>query len=161
MDIESFAIGLMVSAKNGGGSQPTASPWTKIAEQDFTVNTTSSSETVIGTVNLDVNSVSVGDIFWVHIRDKAGNQVDYCYGSDAVFIMRTANGNGDRAGIVWKYKSNNTYDYANIGWGVSPQSLSGQNKTLTVTSRYATGLTMNGTYKVDVYKLTPPFTMFE
>lgn len=152
MDIESFAIGLIVSAKNGGGGQP-SSPWTKLAEQDFEVSTTSTSETTVGTII----APGVYEIFrakqkyiYVFVRDKAGKRNGHYYGNDWYKLNNTS------AGQAVYVKSNGALDYASVNYGIYPDLIS-SNDAITIKSKYASSFgSLDGTFHVEVYVLEHP-----
>lgn len=151
---------LMGKAAGGGGGGGGGDAWTLIGSKEFNVSTTSTSETDVGTINLDIDGISEGDIFVCHVRDKAGKRNGYFYGFEGAYVkvnaatMRICYG-------VFSY-NDNKYKGVNALNGVYVSDIS-SSKTASVKAKYhATfSLTIDGTYKVDVYKLTPPYTMFE
>jgi secreted PhoX family phosphatase len=152
MDIESFAIGLMVSAKNGGGSQPTASPWTKLAEQDFTVSTSSTTPTDVGTINIP----GIGAIYnakdkyiWVFTRDKAGKRNAHYYGNDN---FRYSNQIG---GISVYKKSNGDVSSSSYSYGIFPSAP--DTDSITIQSKYNASFgALDGTFHVEVWTMDLP-----
>lgn len=147
----SFLLGSKAGGGGGGGSA-----WTKIAEKDFTVSTTSTSETNIGTVDLDVDSFAVGDIICCHIRDNAGKRNGYFYGSDGFVVVNTIYGGiGTVAKLLFTYADNN-YSMAASAYGLYLSRLNMGEKTASIKAKYYSSYgTIDGTYKVDVYKLSP------
>lgn len=155
------------TSSGGGGSN-----WTKIATQEFTVNTTSTSNASVGDITLTLSDYNdKNKIVWVHIRDKAGKRNGYFYGSDTVFISyQLANNNTNSLSIRpvmhFRVSSDGTYTGTASAYGVYAYSLNytSSNHYVRIYRRYSssTTLTINGTYVCDVYVLTTPsgFTLF-
>ena len=98
----------------------------------------------------------------MHIRDKAGKRNGYFYGHDDVlfYIASPSTKNKIRSGIYVDNSGN--YNGFTTDVGVYADDFSPGVKNVEIRSRYNSSYgTINGTYKVDVYKLTPPFTIFE
>lgn len=151
----------VVGTMAGGGSS-----WELIASQTLTgVSTTSTSNATAGTIALGSTAFTKDDIIWVHIRDTAGKRAGYFYGSDAIFInANKANGSTSTftaPGVTTiRYSTSSQFAAYTGAYGVWGYSISSSG-TLTVRKRYNSNysLTVNGDYKVDVYKLTPPSGM--
>lgn len=140
---------LLVNVSGGGGYG-----YTKLAEQDFTVNTSSTSATEVGSINVPGLYQIYNDkskIVYVRVRDKAGQRSDYFFGTDNYllqpvvirFVLATVNGA--------------PYNYGNKSAGVYVTSIdSDSNVVLTSTYNVNTSKTINGTYHVEVYALDWP-----
>lgn len=150
-----------VTSSGGGGSS-----WTKIGSTtELAVNTTSTSAASAGTIALGSGHFTKDKIIYVRIRDKSGKRNGYFYGSDAFFMnWRNANGSTTALSVaaVEYYRYNNdalTGVQGSYGvWGYSIDT----SGTLTIRRRYnsTNTLTINSTYLIDVYELTPPLTLF-
>lgn len=160
-------FGVTGSYQGGGGSN-----WTLIKSQEFTINTTSTTNSLAGEVTLDVSDIQdLNAVLWVHIRDKAGKRTGYFYGNDAIYINYIYK-NGQTSEIptkpyaIWSVNSSGAYSIAVSAYGVYARYLyqTSTNHYLQIYQRYSSSYgTINGTFKVDVYKLTLPsgFTMLE
>jgi len=134
------------------------SPWTKIAEQDFEVSTSSTTATNVGTIAAGAAAWTSAKIVYFRIRDNAGKRDGYFYGCDGFVVNnQAANGTTSSAtirnfcfGFVTKWEltaANN---------GIYP-SLFSSNGTLTIQSKYNSSYgTIDGTYHVEVYTLDWP-----
>lgn len=149
------------TASGGGGSS-----WTKIGSTtELTVNTTSTSAASAGTIALGSGHFTKDKIIYVRIRDKEGERNGYFYGSDTFFInWRNANGSTTALSVVaqeyYRYNSSALTGAAGA-YGVYGYSLA-TDGTLTIRRRYnsTNTLTINSTYLIDVYELTPPQALF-
>lgn len=153
---------------SGGGS----SNWTLLASQEFTVNTTSTSNTSVGNITLPLSDYNdKNTVLWVHIRDKAGKRAGYYYGSDTLFFhYQLANGSTSSLSVrpVMAFYGNSSGNYAGgaSAYGVFGYRLyyTSSSHYVQIYSRYTSSYgTINGTFKCDVYKLTMPsgVTLFE
>lgn len=155
----------VVGTASGGGS----SSWTKVAETTYQVNTSSTTATTVDTLSLD-NSIWTPDkIVYVRIRDTAGKRAGYFYGTDSFFLNFYAKNNPSSTtnladGLImtiWRVASADNYawrhGYGTTGYGVYPDQFYASGK-IRIRSRYSSNysLTINGTYKVEVYLLDPP-----
>ena len=146
---------------SGGGSS-----WTKIGSTtELTVNTTSTSAASAGTIALGSGYFDKTKIIYVRIRDKQGPRNGYFYGSDNFYMnWQNANNSGSNLNVIaqeyYRY-NNNAYTGASGAYGVYGYSLTNTG-TLTIRRRYnsTNTLTINSTYLIDVYELTPPQTLF-
>ena len=166
---EMYLNAIAQNAAGGGGGG--GSSWTLIGTKEFEVSTTSTSETSVGDVPLEFESLSAEDIIWVHIRDKAGKRNGYFFGSDS-FYVNEAKANGSTTslsykGIIIARYNNNSFAVTTLLRGVYPDNVyqANNNKKAVIKCLYNasnTG-TIDGTFKVDVYKLTPAagMVMFE
>lgn len=151
---------LTVNVSGGGGSN-----WTLLASQEFTVNTSSTTATEVGAVTLPDNSLGAEDLVLVHVRDKAGKRNGYWYGSDCIFINNErANNPSSQVGvytagrIILAVDSSGKYSVTSSTAGVYANALTqaSSDHAVKISSRYSSSYgTISGTYKVDVYKLTP------
>ena len=147
---------------SGGGSN-----WTKIASQEFTVNTTSTSNKSVGDIQLTLSDYNdKNTLLWVHVRDKAGKRNGYYYGSDTIFFhYQLANNNTNSLSIrpVMLFSvSGDAYSGAASAYGVFAYRLyyTSTNHYVQIYSRYSSSYgTINGTFVCDVYKLTLPTGM--
>lgn len=149
------------TASGGGGSS-----WTKIGNTtELTVNTTSTSAASAGTIALGSAYYTKDKIIYVRIRDKSGKRNGYFYGSDTYFMNYwKANGATTTLSVCAQccYRYNNSALAATAGaYGVYGYSINSSG-TLTIRRRYnsTNTLTINSTYTIDVYELTPPLTLF-
>ena len=148
---------------SGGGS----SSWVKIGSTtELAVNTTSTSAASAGTIALGSGHFDKAKIIYVRIRDKSGARAGYFYGSDSFFInWQNANSSTTTLSVCaqeyYRYNSGGTFTGASGAYGVYGYSISSAG-TLTIRRRYnsTNTLTINSTYLIDVYELTPPLTLF-
>lgn len=148
----------------GGGS----SPWTLIKSQENTISTTSTSAATAVTISCG-SAISTADkIVWVHIRDTEGPRAGHFYGSDAFFVNYNR-GSGSTTtftvpAVVCLRYNNGAYSGTAGQYGVYGYSISSTG-SLIVRRRYNSSysLTINGTYKIDVYTLDLPdgLTLFD
>lgn len=141
--------------------------YTLLATQEFTTSTTSTSAVDVGTMTVEgISDSSV--IIYVRIRDKAGKRAECFYGSDCFFMnANKANENTtaqsvalrnalrcNTEGKIWGYTSGDA-----TGYGVYAFSIANDNTNiLQIKQRYSSSrsYTIDGTYIVEVYKLTYP-----
>ncbi len=159
------------TASGGGGS----SSWTKVVETEYTASTTATSAQTVATWGTGHSELWTSDkIVYVRVRDTAGKRAGYFYGSDNFFInVVPANGGGStsltqglRATI--RYTSSNEYSTTNgmlggsNGYGVYADNIYNDGR-IRIRTRYNSSysLTIDGTYKVEVYLLDPPSPIFE
>lgn len=139
---------------SGGGSS-----YAKIASQDFTVNTTSTSAASVGTMSLGSTAWTAAKIIYVRIRDKAGARNGYFVGSDNyIFNYIAANGATTSQVVAARqvYNKNTSGVWGSSGstYGVYVNGIDSDG-TLTISARYnsSSSRTINGTYNVTVYAL--------
>lgn len=140
-----------------------ASSWTKVAETTYQVSTTSTSGSTVATWATGHSEIwTTEKILYVRVRDTAGKRAGYFYGSDNFFtgsFSGTANSLGARIAI--HYNSSGAYgesaSSSTTGYGVYADIVY-KNGSLRIRQRYhsSNSLTINSTYKVDVYLLDPP-----
>ena len=148
---------------SGGGSS-----YTLLHSEDITISTTSTTVTNVKTIKID-SGWTADDIIYIRIRDKAGPRNGYFYGSDNFIINMYAENqqSGYYQNILkydWRY-SNNAYG-VRAEAGSSPYGVAISQVTtygavgisITVVKRYSStySLTINGTFTIDIYKVTPP-----
>lgn len=136
--------------------------WTFVKSGELTVNTTSTSAGSAGSVTCDSSIVDKSIMIYVRIRDKAGKRAGYFCGSDNFFInYRKANGSTTADSVVARaitaYNSSNQYIQNGSGYGVYAYSITNAG-VVNIYRRYNSSysLTINGTYKIDIYKLAYP-----
>lgn len=138
--------------------QPVSTSWTKLGEQEFTVNTSNTAQVNVGTIT--VPGIYTKDQYIVvTIRDKAGKRNGYFFGTDNIFAnVNAANGSTSSfstAGrLVYAYSSGN-YLVQSGAYGVYPTYITSAG-VLGIVSRYHStySLTINGTYVVTVWGLS-------
>jgi len=159
------AAGVRTAGTSSGGG---SSPWTLIKSQENTISTTSTSAATAVTISCG-SAISTADkIVWVHIRDTEGPKAGHFYGSDAFFVNYNR-GSGSTAtftvpAIVCLRYNNGAYAGTAGQYGVYGYSISSTG-SLIVRRRYNSSysLTINSTYKIDVYTLDLPdgLTLFD
>lgn len=137
------------------------SPWKLISSTELEVSTTSTSAGTAGTIQCGSEIATANKIVWVHIRDTAGPRAGYFYGSDSYFVnVYKANGATTAftapACELIRY-NNGAYAATSGQYGVWGYSISNAG-ALTIRRRYNSSytLTIDGTYKIDVYTLDLP-----
>ena len=160
------ADGQPITGTASGGS----SGWTKVAETSYQVSTTSTSTTTVATWETGHSELWTSDkIVYVRVRDTAGKRTGYFYGTDAFFLNFYAkNSPSSQAGLadglimtIWRVDSTGNYawryGYGTTGYGVYPDQFYSDGR-IRIRSRYNSNysLTINGTYKVEVFLLDPP-----
>ena len=153
-----------VNVPSGGGG---SSSWTKVAETSYQVSTTSTAAATVATWATGHSEIWTSDkIVYVRIRDTAGKRAGYFYGSDnflvnVVPLLRTTTSTATTVHYAIRYTSDSKYELvASIGptcYGVFSDTLYSDGR-IRIRSRYSnnSSLTINGTYKVEVYLLDPP-----
>jgi len=156
-----YVNGSLITGTATGGSS-----WTKIGNTtELAVNTTSTSAASAGTIAIGSSAYTKDKIIYVRIRDKSGKRNGYFYGSDTYFMNYwNANGATTTLSVVAQchYRYNNNALAATAGaYGVYGYSINSSG-TLTIRRRYnsTNTLTINSTYLIDVYELTPPQALF-
>ena len=147
-----------------------ASSWTKIAETTYQVSTTSTTAVAVATWATGHNEIWTSDkIVYIRIRDTAGKRAGYFYGIDAWVMNRypktpslsSYTSSSELVYQIWRVNSAGEYarryGYDTTGYGVFPDTIY-NNGAIRIRSRYNSNysLTINGTYKVEVYLLDPP-----
>ena len=148
---------LLTGTNSGGGT----SNWTLMGSKELTVSTTGTSNTNQGDITCS-GAYDNANFIWVRIRDKAGKRAGYMYGTDTIFInANKANGStstySTKMTTVIRYSTSSQWACYIGNYGLYAYSISSAGKIL-IYSRYnsTNTLTINGTYLIEVYKLTPP-----
>lgn len=143
-----------------------SSAWTKVAETSYQVSTKITSQATVATWATGHSEIWTSDkILYIRIRDTAGKRTGYFYGVDAWVINRypknpslsTQTSNSNMVYQTWRVSSKGEYEYSTTGYGVYPDVIY-NNGNIRIRRRYNSNysLTVNGTYKVEVYLLDPP-----
>lgn len=158
------ADGQAITGTASGGS----SAWTKVCEKSYQIsNFTTTAATTEEEWATGHSELWTSDkIVYVRIRDTAGERKGYFYGSDQFFYnVHPVNGNTTTSASTWirtyfRY-SNSSYGISTTnsttGYGVYADTVYSDG-TIRIRKRYSStnSLTINGTYKVEVYLLDPP-----
>ena len=158
----SDAVHTLASGYGGGG----ASSWTKVAETTYQVSTTSTSAVAVATWATGSSDLWTSSKWvYVRIRDTAGKREGYYYGGDQFFyntvpINDTSSTFATSAISLYTCYSASRFiaaasNYAS-SYGVFADRLY-KNGDLRIRARYSSSntLTIDGTYKVEVYLLDP------
>lgn len=147
-----------ISEGGGGGS------YKLLASKEFTVSTSSSQESSVGTVTVDGGWTSDA-IIYVKVRDKAGKRNGYFRGSDG-FVINYYAANGTTSSpnatrLVTGVNSGGTFAQSTSSYGVYLSSYSKGTgdgvATATIKAKYSSSYgTINGTFLVEVYALSWP-----
>ena len=149
------------------------SPYTLLDSSEFSVTTTSTSATSVGTITLGNSLYTANAIIYVKVRDKAGKRKGYFYGTDTFFVNTfAAKGISQslisiRPSILYSFDGNGLTTFNPTGsgfvsgnstssYGVYASTITGSGN-VAVQSRYHSNTgTIDGTYTVDVYLLKWP-----
>jgi hypothetical protein len=143
-----------------------ASSWTKVAETSYQVSTTNTSATDVATWATGHSELWTSSKWvYVRIRDTAGKRKGYYYGGDQFFFnivpinSTTSTYIGTAMSLCIRYSAsgfNTTAASTATSYGVYADRLY-SNGDLRIRVRYSSSntLTINGTYKVEVYLLDP------
>lgn len=152
-------------AKTQGTASGGGSSFTLLSSTELAVNTTSTTAASAGTIELGSSAYTKDKILYVRVRDKSGKRDGYFYGSDAYF-MNYIDANGATStlsvGITEYYRySGGALTGTSGQYGVYGYSITSAGK-LTIRRRYSSNgtLTINSTYTIDVYLITPPKALF-
>lgn len=143
--------------------KPSGSSYVKLAEAEYTVNATNTSSSIIGTISIDPTvAFTSAKMIMVTVRDKAGKRQGYFLGCDAIFANpNPANGTttsmSNPARTTYLYNSSGQFVVNNSGYGVFAYNLANTGN-IRIGSRYSatSSLTIDGTYKVEVWALAFP-----
>jgi hypothetical protein len=161
---ENFDILAYLMGKQAGGEPPGPTPggygYTKLAEQDFTVITSSTTQTDVGTIACGSEAFTSDKMLYVRIRDKAGKRPGYFLGVDQLYVninsANHTNGTIVPSTSLLGYDSNGTFKSTTTRNGVFSNQLSSDGK-LTITAKYNSSYgAIDGTYHVEVYLLDWP-----
>ena len=151
------------TSSGGGGS----SSWTKVAETSYQVSTTGTSTSTVATWATGHNELwNSNKWVYVRVRDTEGKRNGYFYGSDQFFynvtvVNGTSNTDTTTAMRAYTRYSNDRFATATAssatGYGVYADQID-KHGNVRIRSRYSSSssLTINSTYKVEVYLLDPP-----
>lgn len=149
------------------------SPYTLLDSSEFTVSTTSSSATSVGTITIGNSLYTANAIIYVKVRDKAGKRNGYFYGTDTFFVNPYAAKDTsqslisirpsilysfDGSGLTRFNPTSGGFVFANntSSYGVYANTITNLGG-VTIQSRYNSNTgTIDGTYTVDVYLLKWP-----
>jgi len=158
------AAGVLTQGTSSGGGGGSA--WTKVAEKSYTTNYTGTSANTLATWATGHSEIwTSGKWVYVRVRDTAGKRDGYFYGSDSFFYnISVANGTSAESStssvrIAIRYSSGAFGQCpltATNGYGVWADMIY-PDGDIRIRRRYSTtySLTINGTYKVEVYLLDP------
>lgn len=182
---EEFLMGILAGIKGVSGAKVPEPAWNEekllaaifdqvdggvakcklLASKEFTVNTSSTSETDVGTITVD-GGWTKDAIIYVKIRDKAGKRNGYFRGSDC-FLDNYYAANGTTSNItpvkfcVGVNASSGAFVQSTSSYGVYMATYSKGTgdgvATATIKAKYGSSYgTINGTYVVEVYALSWP-----
>lgn len=151
-----------VGTASGGGS----TNWTLLHQEDISANTTTTSASSLKSITGITGAWDDSVIIYCRIRDKAGARAGYFYGSDTFWINWQKANNSTTAPttagrIIHRYTSSNTWAQyvgaTTTGYGVYGYDISSAGR-VRIYQRYSSNysLTINGTYRVQIYSLTYP-----
>lgn len=136
--------------------------YTKLAEQDFTVNTSSTSETSVGTISCGSEAYTSDKMLYVRVRDKAGRRNGYLYGGDYIVANpNPADGNNTSfstcaAVLISVNGSGHSIVGQSSKMGVYAKTIA-TNGDISICAKYNGSYgAINGTYHVEVYLLDWP-----
>lgn len=130
--------------------------YTKLAEDDVEVNTTSTTQTIVKTLSCGLSAYTTDKLLYVRIRDKAGKRNGYYFGSDS-FYSNKGISTANIRGVLWyTVDSSGAVKVESSNAGIYPNYLYG-NGNLDIAARYfnSPGI-INGTFHVEVYLLDWP-----
>lgn len=154
-DILAFLMGK--AAGGGGGGYG----YTKLAEKDFEVSTTSTTETSVGTLTAPGAYAAVKDnkskLLYVRVSNKGEKQAGYFWGADCFMgsFLLMFGYRINSQGTIFTYGGSSAY-------GVYPSTNITAEDVVTIAARYnsnassAYSCTIDGTYHVEVYLLDWP-----
>ena len=152
---------ITTGTSSGGGG---ASSWTKVCETSYQVNTTSTNPTTVATWATGHSEIWTSDkIVYVRVRDTAGKRAGYFYGSDNFFViteLKKYSSNQDGMRTAYRYTTSSAFashsSTSTAGYGVYVDVVYRDGR-IGIRGRYNSlyTLTIDGTYKVEVYLLDP------
>lgn len=166
-DVAAGKIFFLANGEQALGSAAGGSSYKLLASQEYTVNTTQTSNQQVGYITLPVDEAwTTAKIIYIRVRDKAGKRLGYFYGSDAFFINTNAANGGTAAftsggRIAHRYSTSGQWGVYSTGqttgYGVFGYSINSAGRVY-IYRRYNSNysLTINGTYVVEVYALDFP-----
>lgn len=150
---------------SGGG----ASAWTKVAENTYQVTYSSTSTATVDTWATGHSELWTNEKWiYVRIRDTAGKRKGHFYGSDQFFMVYSTAATSATVSGRFYIRTASTGNYgagsasATTGYGVYVDTIYSDG-SIKIRSRYSSSysLTIDGTYKVEVYLLEPTEPIFE
>lgn len=162
-----MGVYLGTDAVNMLGGIATYPSWELIASKEFTVSTTSTTASSVGTITTSSSLWDEDLLVYVKIRDKAGKQNSTFYGTDNIFVNYNAK-NGSTTTITslarttTRVGSAGSYTNYSGAYGVYAYSL-GADGTIAIYKRYNSSysFTIDSTYVCKVYTLKCPFKILE
>lgn len=157
---EQYLKAMFDELSSGGGG----SSYKLLASKEFTVNTSSTSESSVGTVTVP-DGWSKDFIIYVKVRDKAGKRNGYFRGSDNFadncYAANGASTSTTPTRICDGVDANGKFVQSTSAYGVylsAYSKVSGKNDgTATIKAKYNSSYgTINGTFVVEVYALSWP-----
>lgn len=156
------ADGTQTNGTGSGGS----SSWVLLHQEDITTSTTSTTASSIKSITGVTGAWDETKIIYVRIRDKAGPRAGYFYGSDSFFInWQKANGSTTApttAGrLIHRYSTSSQWGQyvgaTTTAYGVYGYDINSSGR-VRIYQRYNSNysLTINGTYRVQIYSLAFP-----
>ena len=155
---------ITTGTSSGGGG---ASSWTKVCEKSYQISTTSTSTTTQETWATGHSEIWQSDKWiYVEVKDTAGKRPGYFYATGQFFLPAAPfeGSTSTSANAVARtrlcYTSNSKFNQYNsastTGYGVYVDTMYSDGR-LRVQKRYNStySLTIDGTYKVEVYLLDP------
>lgn len=132
---------------SGGGSGATL-----IASEEYEVNTSSTTETLIAQIPCGSEVLNAEKMVFVEVRDKEGKRNGYFYGSSTLLVSQPTAGNS----FVYKYNNDEVSTYKG-SYGVYAKSILSSGKVEIYSKYHATySLTINGTFTVHIYLMDFP-----
>ena len=171
LSAENIKSGTTISISNGDtdiwsviGTYTGSGGVTLLGSKEFTVSTTSTSQTSVGSIAISPSTAvwTTDAIIYVKIRDKAGPRNGYFFGSDNFFMnynlaSGVTNQNVQLCGrLIYYYDSSNVYKPNTGGYGVyAYQILYSTGHNIEIYRRYNSNYTktINGTFKAEVYSI--------
>lgn len=155
---------ITTGTSSGGGG---ASSWTKVCEKSYQINATNTSAATVETWATGHSEIwTYAKWVYVRVRDTAGKRNGYFYGTDTFFAnlycvndSYTEPCNNGIMTEIWRYNNGEygyRYGYVTTGYGVYVDGFY-KNGNIRVRQRYNStySLTINSTYKIEVYLLDP------
>lgn len=157
-----LADGTQTTGTSSGGQ----SSWTLLHQEDITTSTTGTSASSVKSITGITGAWDDSVIIYCRIRDKAGARAGYFYGSDTFWInWQKANGSTTApttAGrLIHRYSTSSQWGQyvgaTTTAYGVYGYDINSSGR-VRIYQRYSSNysLTINGTYRVQIYKLTYP-----
>ena len=164
-DLYDLLLAQKLSGGGGGGGGGGA--YKLLGSQEYNnVQSQSSTETYLGTVDIAREAWSKDKIIYVKVRDKTGKKNGYFYGMDEWFVIPdlSAISVTNRIGILYKTDSNGVIvPVYNATYGVFASAVNKPPNEISLTGlpfrvRYSssTSGSINGDFKVEIYQLEWP-----